>query len=50
MKCHILFSGKNKKKYHQFDNGELALRVVKVNKVFNCEQCCFKFFCERREA
>ena len=33
MKCQIPFSGKNKKKYHQFVVCQFAHRVVKVIKV-----------------
>ena len=33
MKCQILFSGKNKKKHHQFSSAELAQGVIEFRKV-----------------
>ena len=40
MKCQILFSGKNKKKYHQFVITELTKRMVKINFFTKTFLCC----------
>ena len=43
MKYQILFSGKNKKKYHQFMSDEIAQRVVKVVDYIDLDKVFFFF-------